>query len=33
MLNTKNGLVAFHRVSIGTLSASLVHPREVFGPA
>jgi hypothetical protein len=23
----------FHRVSVGTLSASLVHPREVFGPA
>ncbi|MBM3221985.1 MAG: DNA repair protein RadC [Candidatus Rokubacteria bacterium] len=33
MLNAKNRLVAFHRVSTGTLSASLVHPREVFGPA
>jgi hypothetical protein len=31
-LNTGNGLVAYHEVSTGTLSASLVHPREVFGP-
>lgn len=32
-LNTQNKLVAYHEVSVGTLSASLVHPREVFGPA
>jgi len=32
-MNTRNGLVAYHEVSTGTLSASLVHPREVFGPA
>jgi DNA repair protein RadC len=32
MLNTQNGLVAYHEVSVGTLNASLVHPREVFGP-
>src|SRR3989442_7782699 len=32
-LNARNGLVAYHEVSTGTLSASLVHPREVFGPA
>ena len=33
MLNTQNGLVAYHEVSVGTLNASLVHPREVFRPA
>jgi DNA repair protein RadC len=33
MLNAKNRLVAFHRVSTGTLSGTLVQPREVFGPA
>jgi len=33
MLNAKNSLVAFHRVSTGTLSSTLVAPREVFGPA
>ncbi len=33
LLNAQNGLVAWHEVSTGTLSASLVHPREVFGPA
>ena len=33
MLDAQNGLVAAHEVSTGTLSASLVHPREVFGPA
>jgi DNA repair protein RadC len=32
-LNAQNGLVAVHEVSVGTLNASLVHPREVFGPA
>jgi DNA repair protein RadC len=33
MLDSQNRLVAAHEVSTGTLSASLVHPREVFGPA
>jgi DNA repair protein RadC len=33
MLDSQNGFVAAHEVSTGTLSASLVHPREVFGPA
>ena len=33
MLDTKNRLIAFHGVSTGTLSATLVHPRDVFGPA
>jgi DNA repair protein RadC len=32
MLGSQNGLVAYHEVSVGTLNASLVHPREVFGP-
>ena len=32
-LNARNHPVGFHVVSIGTLTASLVHPREVFGPA
>jgi DNA repair proteins len=29
-LNTKNEPTAIHRVSTGTLNASLVHPRETF---
>ena len=33
MLDTQNRLVVYHEVATGTLSASLVHPREVFGPA
>jgi DNA repair protein RadC len=33
MLDSQNALVAAHEVSTGTLCASLVHPREVFGPA
>ncbi len=32
-LDTKSKLLAYDVVSIGTLSASLVHPREVFRPA
>lgn len=32
-LNSRNLLVAMHEVSVGTLSGSLVHPREVLGPA
>lgn len=33
ILNTRSMVVAIDRVSVGTLSASLVHPREVFKPA
>jgi DNA repair protein RadC len=33
ILNTKNKIVAVHEVSRGTLSSSLVCPREVFKPA
>ena len=32
-LDTKNQVIATHRVTVGTLDASLVHPREVFRPA
>ncbi len=32
-LNSRNQLIFSETVSIGTLSASLVHPREVFAPA
>ncbi|MDE1976364.1 MAG: DNA repair protein RadC [Elusimicrobia bacterium] len=32
-LDARNHLVREETVSIGTLSASLVHPREVFSPA
>jgi len=33
LLNTKNEVIDTPLVSVGTLSASLVHPREVFKPA
>jgi DNA repair protein RadC len=33
LLNTKNEVIETSAVSVGTLSASLVHPREVFKPA
>ena len=33
LLNTKNAVIASPAVSIGTLSSSPVHPREVFKPA
>ncbi|CAM3830653.1 DNA repair protein RadC [Paenibacillus lactis] len=33
MLNTKNGVIAKHRVSVGTLNSAIVHPREVFRAA
>ena len=33
LLNTKNEVLGFPTVSVGTLSASLVHPREVFKAA
>lgn len=32
-LNARNHLIKTHTVSIGTLTANLVHPREVFAPA
>ncbi len=31
-LNTKNQVIAVDQVSVGSLNASLVHPREVFKP-
>lgn len=32
-LDTKNQVTSTHQISVGTLDASLVHPREVFRPA
>ena len=32
-LDTKNQVVDSHQITIGTLDASLVHPREIFRPA
>ena len=32
-LNTKNRFLNAHQITVGTLDASLVHPREVFRPA
>ncbi|MCB9874824.1 MAG: DNA repair protein RadC [Planctomycetaceae bacterium] len=32
-LNTKNQVIATHQITVGTLDASLVHPREVFRAA
>jgi len=32
-LNTKNDVVAIHRCHVGSLNASIVHPREVFKSA
>jgi DNA repair protein RadC len=32
-LDTKNQVIDAHQITIGTLDASLVHPREVFRPA
>ncbi|MBN1587018.1 MAG: DNA repair protein RadC [Candidatus Omnitrophica bacterium] len=32
-LDARKRLLKRHTVSVGTLTASLVHPREVFGPA
>ena len=32
LLNTQNHYLMTHMVSTGTQNASLVHPREVFGP-
>lgn len=33
LLDAQNTFVAAHPVSTGTLSVSLIHPREVFAPA
>jgi DNA repair protein RadC len=33
LLGSQNQLLAEHHVSMGSLSASIVHPREVLGPA
>lgn len=33
LLSTKNHVLAIELVSVGSLSASIVHPREVFKPA
>jgi DNA repair protein RadC len=30
MLNTKNQVVGLHRAHVGSLNASIVHPREVM---
>ena len=32
-LDTKNRLIVDHEVSVGTIDATVVHPREVFKPA
>ncbi|MDA1017106.1 MAG: DNA repair protein RadC [Planctomycetota bacterium] len=32
-LNTKSHVIQAHQITVGTLDASLVHPREVFRPA
>jgi len=32
-LDTQHGPIGSHRITVGTLDASLVHPREVFRPA
>ncbi|MBW3631205.1 MAG: DNA repair protein RadC [Gemmatimonadetes bacterium] len=33
LLNTQHRAIGLHTVTVGTLDASLVHPREVFKPA
>lgn len=33
MLDRKNNILGINTVSIGTISTSIVHPREVFKPA
>ena len=33
LLNRKNGIIGINTVSVGDLSFSIVHPREVFKPA
>jgi len=33
LLDTKNNIIGEEIISVGTLNASLIHPREVFNPA
>jgi DNA repair protein RadC len=33
LLDTQNRIIGIHTVTVGTLDASLIHPREVFKPA
>jgi DNA repair protein RadC len=33
LLDTKNQIIGEELISVGTLNASLIHPREVFNPA
>ncbi|MBB65262.1 MAG: hypothetical protein CMO81_09385 [Waddliaceae bacterium] len=33
LLDCKGSVIRYERVSVGTLSSTLVHPREVFAPA
>lgn len=33
LLSSKNAVIGVETVSVGTLNASIVHPREVFKPA
>lgn len=33
LLDTKHRVIGFAQITVGTLDASLVHPREVFRPA
>lgn len=33
LLNRKNGIIGINTVSVGDVSSSIVHPREVFKPA
>ncbi len=33
LLDTQNRMIGLHTVTVGTLDATLVHPREVFKPA
>ncbi len=32
-LDSKNRMIGYHTVSVGSLATSIVHPREVFKPA
>lgn len=33
LLNTKHEVISIEKISVGSLNASIVHPREVFHPA
>ena len=32
-LDSKNRTIGYHTISVGSLSTSIIHPREVFKPA